>query len=97
MPYERLRIIESRLERVLELVDRGGSSASDIADELGVSIPTVARDIGALRDQGHIIKAGRIGRTWQYSLQSSPTSGRTSDNPSSAKGAELAVAQGRGS
>ena len=98
MPYERLRTIGSRLERVLELVGRGGFSASDIADELEVSVPTVARDIAALRDQGHIIEAGRVGRIWQYSLhQSSSIARRSSDKSISPREVELTVKQGRGS
>jgi len=95
MPYERLRTIETRLGRLLELVGQGGLSARDLADELGVSIPTVARDIAALREQGYSIKAGRCGRAWEYSLETSPASPRESGSPLEVP--ELAYAQGRGS
>jgi len=95
MPYERLRTIEARLDRLLELVSQGGLSARDLADELGVSIPTVARDIAALREQGYSIKSGRCGRAWEYSLESSPPSPRESN--STPEVPELAYAQGRGS
>lgn len=94
MPYERMRSIEARLERVLGLVGRGGLSARDIADELGVSIPTVARDIAALREQGYGIKAGRCGRTWEYSMESIPPSHPEPDTASS-RAPALAIAQGR--
>lgn len=71
MPYEQSQAIEQRLSRVLDLVERGHHSAAELAEAVGVSVPTIARDIQALRQRGHDVVSGRRGRRWQYSLGSS--------------------------
>lgn len=68
MQYSRLFTIEQRLDRLLQLLREGGRSSPQLAEALDVSVPTVARDVKALREQGHQIEATRIGRGWQYSL-----------------------------
>ena len=57
--YERSQAIEQRLETVLRLIRTGRYSTPAIAEEVGVSIPTVSRCINALRDRGHDI-SGRF-------------------------------------
>lgn len=66
--YSRLFTIEQRLDRLIQLLREGGRSSPQLAEALDVSVPTVARDVKALREQGHQIEATRIGRGWQYSL-----------------------------
>ena len=68
MQYQRSRDIELRLEAVLKLVRKGGYSTPKIAQELGVSIPTVSRDVTALRERGHHIRSERTTDGWCYVL-----------------------------
>lgn len=68
--YERSLSIEKRLREVLELVRAGCYSSPAIAKKLGVSVPTVSRDVTALRERGHDIRAERQGDSWQYVLAS---------------------------
>lgn len=68
MQYSRLFTIEERLARLIQLLQEGGRSSPQLAEALDVSVPTVARDVKALREQGHRIEATRVGRGWQYSL-----------------------------
>lgn len=68
MPYEQSQAIEQRLSRVLRLIEQGQHSAAELAEAVGVSVPTIARDILALRQRGHPVVSGRRGRRWQYSL-----------------------------
>jgi len=70
LQYAKLFTIEDRLGRMVALLKEGGRSSPQLADELGVSIPTVARDVKALRQLGYQVKAERSGRCWQYSLLS---------------------------
>lgn len=68
--------IEKRLETVLRLIRTGDYSTPKIAEQLGVSIPTVSRAVCALRERGHNIRAKRCDDGWRYVLQnakSSPT------------------------
>ena len=68
MLYQRSFEIEQRLERVLQLVRAGRYSTPDIAEELRVSIPTVSRDVTALRERGHDIRAEKRPDGWRYIL-----------------------------
>lgn len=70
MFYQRSMDIESRLHSVLELIRRGDYSTPKIATTLGVSIPTVSRDVTALRERGHDIRSLRSGLGWQFVLTS---------------------------
>lgn len=76
MLYERSLAIEKRLQTVLELVRSGRYSTPFIAEKLGVSVPTVSRDVTALRERGHDIRAEKRGDTWSYVLAISETAGR---------------------
>ena len=68
MLYQRSLDIERRLEDVLRLIRSGGFSTPKIAEELGVSIPTVSRDVTALRERGHDIQSERRDGSWHYVL-----------------------------
>ncbi len=69
MLYQRSLQIEKRLETVLRLIQSGRYSTPKIADELGISIPTVSRAVCALRERGHNIRAERSEEGWRYVLQ----------------------------
>lgn len=68
MRYQRSLDIEARLGTVLRLIRSGGFSAPRIAEFLGVSIPTVSRDVTALRERGYDIRSERKGDGWRYVL-----------------------------
>jgi biotin operon repressor len=68
MLYQRSHDIERRLQTVLDLIRSGECSTPMIADQLGVSIPTVSRDVTALRQRGHDIRSERHGDGWRYFL-----------------------------
>jgi len=77
MQYQRSLDIEQRLQAVLSLIRSGGYSTPMLAEQLGVSIPTVSRDVTALRDRGHEIHSERKPGGWQYVLAGkSPSSAR---------------------
>ena len=66
--YERSQVIERRLTRMLQLIQRGGHSKAALAKALGVSIPTVSRDLRALRDREHSIRSVNDDGSWKYEL-----------------------------
>lgn len=68
MLYQRSNDIERRLETVLRLIQSGGYSTPMIAEELDISIPTVSRDVTALRQRGYDIRSERRGGGWRYVL-----------------------------
>lgn len=68
MLYQRSLDIEERLARVLQLIRSGEYSTPGIAELLDVSIPTVSRDVTALRERGHHIRAERKADGWRYVL-----------------------------
>ena len=68
MLYARSMEIEQRLEHVLRLIRTGRYSTPKIADEVGVSIPTISRCVNALRERGHDIQAEKHGNGWRYIL-----------------------------
>lgn len=68
MLYERSMHIENRLGSVLELIRHGEYSTPRIAEMLGVSVPTVSRDVTALRQRGHDIRSLRTGTGWCFVL-----------------------------
>ncbi|GIK15172.1 MAG: hypothetical protein BroJett003_01360 [Planctomycetota bacterium] len=70
MLYQRSLDIERRLETVLGMIRKGTYSTPRIAEKLGVSIPTVSRDVTALRQRGHDIRAERRDDGWRYVLES---------------------------
>ena len=68
MVYQQSLEIERRLDRVLRLIRTGRYSTPMLADEIGVSIPTISRCVTALRARGHDIKAENHGTGWRYVL-----------------------------
>lgn len=70
MPYQRSLEIERRLKAVLLCVAEGDYSTSQIARKLGISIPTVSRNLSALRERGYAIHSERFGKRWRYVLDS---------------------------
>jgi len=71
MLYQRSLDIEQRLEAVLRLVREGRHSTPGMARILRVSVPTVSRDLTALRQRGHDIRAERSDDGWRYVLRPS--------------------------
>lgn len=69
MLYERSLGIEQRLQTVLQLISSGSYSTPELAEEVGVSVPTISRDVQALRERGYAIAAQRQGTTWHYTLK----------------------------
>jgi len=68
MLYQRSLDIERRLQTVLELIQTGDYSTPALAEAVGVSIPTISRDVTALRQRGHQILAERRDGAWRYVL-----------------------------
>jgi biotin operon repressor len=68
MLYQRSLNIENRLDLVLQLIRHGGYSTPKLAKTLGVSIPTVSRDVTALRQRGHDIRSKRTDDGWSFVL-----------------------------
>ncbi len=86
MLYQRSLEIERRLEAVLGMIRKGSYSTPRLAEELGVSIPTVSRDVTALRQRGHDIRAERGENGWRYVLVQGKTDRKASRSPDSARG-----------
>ncbi len=81
MLYERSMHIEHRLDSVLALIQRGDFSTPRLAEELGVSIPTVSRAVTALRQRGYQIRSLRTGTGWCFVLdRKKPPSTAIRDN-----------------
>ena len=68
MLYARSLEIEQRLDHVLRLIRTGRYSTPKLAEEVGVSIPTISRCVTALRERGHDIRAEKNGNSWRYFL-----------------------------
>jgi biotin operon repressor len=73
MPFERSLEIERRLDDVLRLIRTGRYSTPMLAEEVGVSIPTISRCVTALRQRGYDIKAMKETTGWRYVLANKPT------------------------
>jgi biotin operon repressor len=69
MLYQRSLDIENRLDSVLHMIRHGGYSTPRLAEKLGVSIPTVSRDVTALRQRGHDIRSRRTDDGWSFVLE----------------------------
>jgi len=50
------------------MIREGGYSTPKLAGELGVSIPTISRDVTALRERGYAIRSERTDEGWQFVL-----------------------------
>lgn len=68
MRYDRSIAIANRLKKLLALVRRGNHPCRDLAKKLGVSEPTIYRDIVYLKHQGHAIHPVRLSKGWAYRL-----------------------------
>ncbi len=68
MLYERSLQVGQRLDEALRLIGTGVYSTPKLAEELGVSIPTVARYVAALRHRGFVILAKKDGNSWRFVL-----------------------------
>jgi len=68
MLYQRSLDIEQRLQTVLRLIGSGDFSTPMIAERIGVSIPTVSRDVTALRERGYDIRSERKSEGWRFIL-----------------------------
>jgi biotin operon repressor len=68
MPFERSLEIESRLDQILRLIRTGRYSTPKLAEEVGVSIPTISRCVTALRERGHDIRAEKHEGGWRYKI-----------------------------
>ena len=68
MLYQRSLDIERRLEAVLRLIRSVKYSTPLLAAQLGISVPTVSRDVTALRERGHDIRSERREEGWRYVL-----------------------------
>jgi predicted DNA-binding transcriptional regulator YafY len=75
MPFERSLEIERRLDNILRLIRTGRYSTPMLAEEVGVSIPTISRCVTALRVRGHDIRAEKNGDGWRYVLAGKRDSG----------------------
>jgi predicted DNA-binding transcriptional regulator YafY len=78
MLYQRSLDIERRLEAVLRLIRSGKYSTPMLAAQLGISVPTVSRDVTALRERGHDIRSERKDEGWRYILVQDSNSAPTS-------------------
>jgi biotin operon repressor len=72
MRYEKALGIEKRLGELVRLLRAGCDSTPALAQKLGVSVPTIARDITALRERGYVIRAVRHAHHWAYQLVTEP-------------------------
>ena len=70
MRYQKSLEIEQRLDKVLKLIRRGRFSTRGLAEEVGVSIPTISRCVQALRERGHEIRSESGEGGWRYVLVS---------------------------
>lgn len=68
MRYDRALAISKRHQTLLELVEFGAYSSEDLAKKLGVSTPTIYRDVLFLKRQGHLIESVRLSSNWAYRL-----------------------------
>ena len=66
MRYQQAIEIHERIETVLHLIETGEYSTPALAEEVGVSIPTISRIVAALRERGHDIHAQRTEKGWRY-------------------------------
>jgi len=69
MRYQQTIEIHERIETVLHLIETGEYSTPALAEEVGVSIPTISRIVAALRERGHVIHAERTRNGWRYFLE----------------------------
>ena len=66
MYYKRVNEIEQRFKRAIKLMITKRMNAGTLAEELGVSRPTVVRIVAELRRRGYIIRVVRDSQGWRY-------------------------------
>jgi len=76
MRYQQTFAIHDRIEEVLRLIGTGEYSTPALAEEVGVSIPTISRIVAALRERGHDIQAERTPNGWRYVVSHRIATGR---------------------
>lgn len=68
MPYERVREIEERFQKAIELIAENSLNARQLAATLGVSRPTTQRMISELKRRGYTIHSVHDDHGWHYEL-----------------------------
>ncbi len=72
--YRRAYSIAQRHRRLVGLIRSGRLSTPALAAKLGVSEPTIYRDIASLKDRGREVRSVKRGRRWGYQIAAkSPT------------------------
>lgn len=66
MPFERSLEIERWIDKVHRLIRTRRFSTPMLAEEVGVSIPTISRCVTAMRIRGFDIHAEKHGGGWRY-------------------------------
>lgn len=72
MLYAKSFAIEGRLKALVRFIRSGRHSTPVLAEKLGVSVPTISRDLTALRQRGYLIRSVRLSHQWAYELVSEP-------------------------
>lgn len=72
MRYEKSLSIQSRHDRLVELIRTGKFSSPDLAQKLGVSEQTIYRDIDFLKQRGFSIRSEKHTDGWAYHLLAEP-------------------------
>lgn len=70
MRYQQSLEVHERIEEVLRLIKTGRYSTPALAEEVGVSVPTISRIVAVLRERGHDIRSERTKQGWRYVLRS---------------------------
>jgi len=73
MRYRRAFAIPGRLNKLIKLIRSGAYSSPDLAEKLKVSEQTIYRDIGHLKETGHVICSRKHANGWAYHLLAGPT------------------------
>lgn len=68
MRYEKSLAIQSRHDRLVDLIRTGKFSSPDLAQKLGVSEQTIYRDIDFLKKRGYSIRSEKHTNGWAYHL-----------------------------
>lgn len=71
MRYDQSHAVTDRHEVLLNFISSGSYSSPILAKKLGVSEPTVYRDIQFLKRQGYSIKSVRLSDHWAYQIAAS--------------------------
>ncbi len=72
MRYEKSMAIQSRHDRLVQLIRKGKFSSPDLAQKLEVSEQTIYRDIEFLKQRGYSIHPKKHADGWAYHLLAEP-------------------------